>query len=115
MKKAPKTKAAAPVAMDPHFAPVVAAFAGDDDVAVVQNFGNVGLRVKGKAFAMVVRGQLVVKLPKARVDALVGGGRGELFALGGRQMKEWVALAHGKEPWVELARESHRFVSAAKG
>lgn len=34
-------------------------------------FGSTGLKVGGKVFAILVKGKLVVKLPKERVDALV--------------------------------------------
>ena len=71
--------------------------------------------MNGKLFAMLVRGSLVVKLPKARVDALVGEGRGTPFDPGhGRRMKEWVTVAPGAADWVDLAREACRFVRAAK-
>lgn len=43
---------------------------------------------------MFVGGQLVVKLPKARVDALVGAGEGARFdGNKGTPMKEWLVLA----------------------
>lgn len=34
-------------------------------------FGSSGLKVESKVFAMLVKGELVVKLPKHRVDQLV--------------------------------------------
>jgi len=53
----------------------------------------------------------VVKLPKKRVDELVGGGKGERFEAGrGRIMKEWIAIGAGKANWIELAREAYQFV-----
>jgi hypothetical protein len=51
-----------------------------------------GLRTGGKFFAMVVEGDLVVKLPASRVEELVGGGEGRPFESGRRVMREWVRL-----------------------
>jgi len=67
--------------------------------------------VGGKIFVMMVRGTLVLKLPKVRVDELVEAGKGAHFDPGhGRLMKEWLALAGSKPPWLELSREAYRFV-----
>jgi hypothetical protein len=74
--------------------------------------GNAGLRVGGKIFAMVVRGSLVVKLPRERVDALVGAEAAERFSPGAdRVMKEWVAVGveHLGE-WEGLVAEAYAFV-----
>jgi hypothetical protein len=38
-----------------------------------------GLRISGKIFAMLVRGELVVKLPKPRVEDLTASGVGHHF------------------------------------
>ncbi|HEX8273069.1 MAG TPA: hypothetical protein VF615_10555 [Longimicrobiaceae bacterium] len=98
--------------VDPRFAPVVDAFAADPAVTAGTMMASFGLKVNGKIFAMVARGRLVVKLPKARVDALVGGGAGEHFDPGhGRRMKEWISIA-GDDGWQELAREAYAFVKA---
>jgi hypothetical protein len=52
-----------------------------------------GLKTGGKFFAMVQKGELVVKLPRERVDELVDARRGRRFDPGhGRLMKEWVTL-----------------------
>jgi hypothetical protein len=109
------------------FAAVVEAFRADSKTAPIvaeyeaaqghggRKFGSNGLKVNGKLFAMLVRGSLVVKLPQARVDALVGERRGTPFEPGhGRRMKEWVTVAPGAADWVALAREACRFVRAAK-
>lgn len=97
------------------FAPVAKAFAGDRKVAGAKMFGSPGLKVQGKVFAMLVRGKLVVKLSKDRVDALVAAGDGEYFDPGhGRLMKEWVAIGEPGAAWPRLAREACRFVGGKK-
>lgn len=77
-------------------------------------FGRSAIRVHGKIFAVYVRGQLVVKLPKARVDALVSAGEGARFdANKGTPMKEWLALDPESDlDWRPLAREALAFVAA---
>jgi hypothetical protein len=73
------------------------------------------LNVKGKIFAMLVKGKLVAKLPRERVDGLVASGAGEYFDPGhGRLMKEWVAVADARPRWVELASEAHTFVKGGR-
>lgn len=102
--------------VDPSFAPIVAAFAHDRQVKCGRMFSsNSVLNVGGKIFAMLSKGRLVVKLPKQRVDAMVGGGGGKHFDPGhGRLMKEWVVVSQEAEDWIELAREAHRFVKESK-
>ena len=83
---------------DERFAAMVAATAGDPDVqppdsAGGRRFGSEALRVGGSIVAMLVQGRVVLKLPRERVEALVGAGDGEPFDNGrGRPMREWVAL-----------------------
>lgn len=113
MKK--PAKDAPPPEVDPRFAPVVEAFAGDPEVSAGTMMASFGLKVNGKIFAMVAKGRLVVKLPKARVDELVSGGAGERFDPGhGRVMKEWIEIGTD-DGWVQLAKEAHRFVRAGTG
>jgi hypothetical protein len=113
MKK--KTKKHEPVEVPPSFAPVVAAFAKDQRVSCEKGWGsdNVVLKVNGKVFVMLAKGKLVVKLPKARVEELVGKGVGDRFDPrgDGRLMKEWVVVGFEKERGIGLAREAHDFVS----
>ncbi len=59
------------------------------------------LSLNGKIFAMQVKGKLVVKLPKQRVDELVAARVGTCFDPGhGRLMKEWISIPAGKPNWV---------------
>jgi hypothetical protein len=76
-------------------------------------FGSTSLKTDGRIFAMLVRDRLVVKLPAARVSALVAEGVGESFDPGhGRIQKEWLSV-QGEDPdqWHSLALESEAFVS----
>ena len=79
-------------------------------------FGRSALRWEKKIFAMLVRGRLVVKLPAARVDALVADGVGVRFdANKGTPMKEWFSLDPGSElAWEPLAREALDFARAGR-
>jgi TfoX/Sxy family transcriptional regulator of competence genes len=80
---------------DPRFAAVVGAFAADRRVTSGRMMASLGLQVGGKIFAMLVRGDLVVKLPHQRVIELIEAGLGQQFdpRRDGRLMKEWLVLA----------------------
>ncbi|MGW4483161.1 hypothetical protein ACWEOE_04920 [Amycolatopsis sp. NPDC004368] len=82
-----------------------------------RGFGSSALRVGNRIFAMLVRGCLVVKLPKSRVDELVAEGHGVRFdANKGTPMKEWFALAQEAPlDWPALAREACAFVGKRSG
>jgi TfoX/Sxy family transcriptional regulator of competence genes len=104
------------------FERIVAALRGEPGVAAPseepvarRGFGSDGLKVHGKIFAMLSGGRLVVKVPKARVDALVAAGAGERFdpRRDGRLMKEWLVVAPAAtERWLPLAREALAYVGA---
>lgn len=82
-----------------------------------KGFGSSALTVNDKIFAMLAQGTLVVKLPKARVDALVSAGTGERFdpRHDGRLMKEWLVVAPtSNEDWLTLAQEAMVFVSSQR-
>jgi hypothetical protein len=99
------------------FAALVGSFADVPDVEVPdrsarRRFGSDALRARGSIFAMISHGRLVVKLPAARVGALIGEGTGLPFDGGkGRAMKEWLAVTGGDdETWAALAHEALDFV-----
>ena len=75
-----------------------------------KGFGSSGqLKLNNRIFAMLVRGSLVVKLPKTRVDDLVDSGQADRFdpRRNGRLMKEWAAIAaSSKVEWLTLAKEA---------
>ena len=76
-----------------------------------RGFGSHALRFDNKIFAMLVRGRLVVKLPRARVDALVSAGEGIRFdANKGTPMREWLSLDPvSRLDWEALAGEALDF------
>jgi hypothetical protein len=91
-------------------------FLADPTVTQGTGFGSSpGLRTSGKIFTMLVKGELVVKLPKAHVDQLVASGTGGQFDPGhGRLMKEWATVAlDSTESWERLAAEALQFVGSA--
>lgn len=56
-------------------------------------------------------GNLVVKLPRERVHALVESGEGLAFAPAGKVFREWVAVpTFDEQRWSELIEESLEFV-----
>jgi hypothetical protein len=64
---------------------------------------------------MFGRKEFVAKLPKNRVDALVGAGAGKRFDPGhGRLMKEWFVAGDAAPNWVEIAKEVYDFVKHGK-
>ncbi len=78
-------------------------------------FGRGSLKYRGKIFAMLVRGSLVLKLPADRVAALIAAGEGVAFdANKGIPMREWFSLAPGSGlDWLSLATEALEFARSA--
>lgn len=104
------------VQAEQRFEQLAVQFLADPTVTQGTGFGSSpGLRTTGKIFAMLVNSELVVKLPKARVDQLVASGTGGRFDPGhGRLMKEWATVAlHRTESWERLAAEALQFVGSA--
>ena len=97
------------------FHDVVNAFAHDGAVEAPEPkrgaFGSNALKVHGRIFAMLVRGALVVKLPRARVAELIEAGRGTPFDAGkGKAMKEWLTIGAPVGDWLVLSKEARAFV-----
>ena len=95
------------------FLAAVESLSGDPRVTGGTGFGSSpGRRVNGRIFAMLVRSELVVKLPRRRVDALVESGIAQWFDAGkARSMHEWASIGtvHG-DMWPKLTLEAYEFV-----
>jgi TfoX/Sxy family transcriptional regulator of competence genes len=96
------------------FDAVAATLLPDPDVEEGTGFGtNPGLRVRGKIFAILHDGELVLKLPAGRCTELVEAGRARPFEVGRRKMREWVSLAEvDEQEWLSLAREAREYVAS---
>jgi hypothetical protein len=81
-----------------------------------RRFGSYALKTRDRIFAMLVRGRLVVKLPRQRVNELIASGAGERFDPGhGRLMKEWLVLEPAADAdWLSLATEALEFVGRGR-
>ncbi|TDT95413.1 hypothetical protein EDD99_7243 [Streptomyces sp. 846.5] len=110
---------AKPVPVEERFADLVDAFSRVEGVMLPVDepgrkgrFGGAALKFNGKIFAMLVRGRLIVKLPRGRVEGLIAAAEGERFDAGrNRPMREWLSLAPDSElDWQLLAQEALTFV-----
>ena len=97
------------------FDAIVEPFSDDPRVTRGTGFGSSpGRRVDGRIFAMLVRGELVVKLPRQRVAELVDAGTARWFDAGkGRPMREWASISVAQAgAWPELVAEAYEFVGS---
>jgi hypothetical protein len=86
-----------------------------DDVETGTMMGFPCVRTRGAFFASSERrtGDLVVKLPAARVQTLIASGEAVPFAPNGRVFREWARLPERDERrWRELIDEALDFVQA---
>jgi hypothetical protein len=99
---------------------IVKAFVGKRGVSAEsgRGFGNSALKIDNRIFAMLASGdQFVVKLPRARVDAMVAAGDGERFdpRRNGKLMKEWLVVGRRLEArWLPLAQEAFEFAKTKR-
>jgi hypothetical protein len=76
----------------------------------VQKQGE-SLKISRKMFTMFSKGNYIVKLPKERVEELIGSGVGLPYDPGnGKIMKEWVIISENSmDQWIEYASEAKDF------
>lgn len=80
-------------------------------VALGRSLNNETLTVGGKIFAFLKGDELVLKLPRAQVVALLEAGDGEAFTAGGRTMREWAAVPWTtRERWEALMEQAYAYV-----
>lgn len=77
-------------------------------VTVNAGRGAQGLKVGKKMFAMFSKGDLLLKLPPDRVEALIAAGRGLPYDPGtGKVMKNYLLVpAAKKRSWIKLCEEA---------
>jgi hypothetical protein len=87
----------------------------DPSLEQARMMNAVGLKTAGKFFAFVRNGELVVKLPRERVDELVASGEGGHFDRGqGKPMKEWATLRPADQTsCAAYVEEARSFVATA--
>ena len=84
------------------------------DVVTGTMMGFPCLRVRGAFFASCDHrtGDLIVKLPRDRVEQLIRDDVGKPFAPAGRTFREWVLIDDRDETrWTDLIDEARGFVS----
>ena len=76
----------------------------------VQKQGE-SLKTRKKMFAMLSKGNYIVKLPKDRVSELLSSGEGLPYDPGnGKIMKEWVIIPiEHSDKWIDYASEAKKF------
>jgi hypothetical protein len=92
---------------------VSAAALAHDDVSTGTMMGFPCLRIRGAFFASRDHrsGDLIVKLPRERVEQLTEAGTGKPFTPAGRTFREWVQIDDRDEDrWGELIEEARIFV-----
>jgi hypothetical protein len=84
-------------------------------VAWGRMFSSPGLSVRGKIFAVVNNaGNLMVKVPEARADAMESARTATRMVMRGREMREWVEMTpeQGEPAWEELLAEAYAYVDS---
>lgn len=84
----------------------------EPDVEHGKAFASRTLKAGGKIFAMLVKGELVVKLPADRCEELVAAHDARPFEMANRRMREWVTIERGD--WPALAGEALAFGRSAQ-
>jgi len=81
-----------------------------------RGFGSGALKIRGKIFASLSKGRLLLKLPEKVVDRLVSSNQGERFSTGAnRTKKEWVTVeASDAATWIALSQQARDYVQGGQ-
>ena len=102
---------------DRSFEAVVRAMSHAPGVVQAKMFGCEGLKIKGRFFAVLVRGGLAVKLPERSVKEVIARKQGKQFFHiydSSRIMKEWVSLETTGNDWLKLVWNAKYFVAQTR-
>ena len=94
---------------------LVAELPVDPPVVPGRMFNGDGVKVKGRFFAFIGRnGDLIAKIPAARVRELVAEQTGTSVVMGSRTMREWARfpVEAGVGTWSQVLEEAYQFVLA---
>ena len=96
------------------FEAIALRFTGRPGITHARMFDATVLKFRGKIFSMLVKGNLVVKLPRERAAALAASGTAQPFDPGhGRVMRQWAVIRPTDlEEWRDLVREAQAFVAS---
>jgi TfoX/Sxy family transcriptional regulator of competence genes len=96
------------------FDELAAEYLGLPGVTYGRIWHNEGLKVNNKVFAMLLGGELVVKIPAADAARLIEAGEGVAFEpRPGRRMKEWVVVGQvDRDRWSRLIADAFRYGTA---
>ena len=77
-------------------------------------FGTIGLRVRGKIFAVALHdgGGLMSKIPETRADERIAAGEVTRMVMASREMREWVVapLDAPDAVWRSLLEEAYAYL-----
>jgi len=97
----------------PDLAELMSVVADMSGVTLGKALHQPGLMADGRLFAFLKDGELVLKLPAGRIDALILSHDARRFERGqGKPMREWIVVPPAMKPdWPHLVREACGFVS----
>lgn len=94
--------------MEDHYSPLIDHFSKVEAVELSTGRGARGIKYAGKMFAMFFKGELLLKMPEARVRELIDSGVGRSYeAVAGKPMSDRVLIGRDQsERWIALTEEA---------